>query len=677
MPWLGTHLTMPMILLTGWYFGRIFERLELRRFLDRGWLYLILLPVLFVTLLHVASPYLLGQSPFGLTQAQLAQTGQWLSTVVISAVLIFIIYRLASSEEGGWLHLWRMFSVAFFASLAVITFRSAWMASFINYDYATEYLVYAHGAPAIKTVLNELEELSVRTTDGKDMIFAYDNEVSWPYSWYFRDFPNAVYTGPNPSLQRINNAVAVVVGDANRAKVEPLLEDRYIEFEYIRLWWPMQDYFGLTAERIASVFDFSPENPTAALTRRGIFDIWWSRDYTTYGEAVSRDFNVTRWPVSDRMHVYIRRDIAAQIWPYGVGDGAVVTGETAPVSQCNANFQQLYASILFQPPPLPLSFPRGVSVGPDGRIYVVEEGTHRVSIFDKDGNFLTTLGQQGTGDVAGVFFNRPNGISISSTGDIIVADTWNYRIQRFNAAGELLSRWGKAGEFGWDAQTDPVDGLWGPRDVAVDAQGRVYVADTGNKRVRVYTSDGQFIQDIGSPGSALGQLDEPVGLAIHPDGRLFVADTWNRRISVFNTNGIALNTFNVRGWYDELGNRPYLALDVPRSLLYVTDPDGGRILVYDLAGNCIGSFGQYNRENPDTSQFATVGGIAVDGDGNVYVADAGAGRILKFAPFPLPQPASVNQPGASPLEVTVEITDEVSPAETMEVTSEVTEPPSE
>ena len=58
------------------------------------------------------------------------------------------------------------------------------------------------------------------------------------------------------------------------------------------------------------------------------------------------------------------------------------------------------------------------------------------------------------------------------------------------------------------------------------------------------------------------------------------------------------------------------------------------MLVYDAEGNCVGSFGQPTRETPNNAQFRTVGGIATDAEGNVYVSDAGVGRVLKFAPFP-------------------------------------------
>jgi DNA-binding beta-propeller fold protein YncE len=274
-----------------------------------------------------------------------------------------------------------------------------------------------------------------------------------------------------------------------------------------------------------------------------------------------------------------------------------------------------------------LNRPLGMAIGADGNLYVAEEGNNRVQVFNTGGEALRLIAPTESPNV----FVRPNGVDVAADGSVVVADTWNFRVQVLSPEGELRNVWGERGEYGPAAVTEPIYGFWGPRAVTVDDEGRIYVADTGNKRVRVYTETGAYVRDIGGAGTSVGQLEEPVGLAIHPDGRLFVADTWNRRISVFSLDGTPLTTFPVRAWYDEQGNRPYLALDVERNRLYVTDPDAGRVLVYDTAGNCLGSFGQASREAPGANQFSTVGGIAVDPrDGSVYVADAGSGRILKF-----------------------------------------------
>ena len=207
---------------------------------------------------------------------------------------------------------------------------------------------------------------------------------------------------------------------------------------------------------------------------------------------------------------------------------------------------------------------------------------------------------------------------------------------RIDADDDVVVAWGAAGEFGFDAPVEPTDGFWGPRDAALYETDQVFIADTGNKRIRVYALEGAdalYQYDIGSGGSGPGELDEPSGLTIHSDGRLFVADTWNRRIAVFDVGGAHIMNFRVRGWYNTTFNRPYLALDEARDILYVSDPDGRRILVYSTGGDCIGSFAEEG-ENGALGQFTDIGGIAVDEAGSVYVSDSSAGNVFKFAPFP-------------------------------------------
>ena len=634
MPWLTTHLTLPLILLSAWYFGRVLNALDVGRLRRGSWPALLLLPLLAITLFQVLQPLWAGGGVFaGLEQAQLARSGRWLGLLTISAFALTGLYQFALRH--GWRHLRQLLAIASFALLALFTLRAALRASFVNHDLATEYLVYAHAAPGVRTVLERLEETSRRVADGRGMTLVYDNLVSWPYSWYFRDFANARYVGENPSPESLRDAQAVVIGTGNLGAFEPLLEDRYERFDYIRMWWPMQDYFGMTAARLANFLDFTPANARSAAMRQAVFDIWWARDYGAYARETGRNFELANWPVADRMVLFLRKDTAARIWDLGSGGGQVSNPlEDLPRNLCLDNWQNLTAHTILGGAgdgPGQLRRPIGLAIGPEGQLAVSEEGNNRVSLFTREGDFLGHL----PADSAAGGLERPGGLRFAADGHLYVADTWNYRVQVLSPTGAAEHGWGEPALFGLGAGAQPPGGLWGPRDLALDGEGRVYVADTGNKRVRVYSAEGEWLLDVGEGGSDAGQLDEPSGLALHPDGRLFIAEFWNRRISVFERDGGFRQQFPLRGWYADEGNRPYLALDVERDLLYAGDPDSGRVLVMDLNGNCLGSFGEPGGDNPAGSRIGTVAGLAVDARGEVWLADAASGRILGFPGFPL------------------------------------------
>lgn len=664
MPWLGTHMTVPLIFLSAWYFNPIFEKIKWRKFVHRGWIYLILFGLLFAVLFQVIAPLAGADRPFqGTTRAELQATYTWFGMVVVAGIIIYAIVRLV--EQTGWAHLRRMFAVSAFIFLSILTFRSALMASFINYDKANEFLVYAHAGPGNGIVYDQLREISLLTTGGMDIAYAYDDGMSWPGSWYFRHFTYPGFYGENPTYQRLEGVVAVAVRGDGLAEVEPLLEDEFQRFEYIRMWWPMQDYYNLNAGRVNDLLNIFTGDQNAAARRQGIWDIWWQRDYTSYGRATNSDFSETNWPVSDRVYLFIRRDVAAQVWQYGIGEGTVGASTTSQQT-CATPWEPRQASVVFDTSTANLYRPIGIDIGSDGNLYVADEGNTgagiipRIHVFTTDGQYETSFGQSGTAAELGAFFERPHSVAFSPDGTFYVADTWNYRIRQFAISEDgytYLNGWGQPLAQGAGAPRDPVDGFWGPRDIVVDALGRVFVSDTGNKRIRVYDATGNFIRDIGEGGSLPGQLDEPAGLAVHPDGRLFVADTWNRRISVFSVEGVPLTSFRVRGWASEPANRPYLGLDVERDILYVTDPDAGRIFMYDTAGNCLGSFGQLNVDLPNDTQFSAIGGITVDEAGNVYVADLGSSRILRFDPWDRPDLTLQDAP--IDIQPQVEVTEEI------------------
>jgi sugar lactone lactonase YvrE len=167
--------------------------------------------------------------------------------------------------------------------------------------------------------------------------------------------------------------------------------------------------------------------------------------------------------------------------------------------------------------------------------------------------------------------------------------------------------------------------FWGPRDVAVGEDGKVYVTDTGNKRVEVFDAEGNFLQQFGGAGAALGQLSEPVGITIAPDGTIWVADTWNRRLQAFSPEGQPRQQIPLQTWTGEnVTNKPYLAASDER--LWFSDPENYRIIELDHSGKILRSWGQFGN---DATGLNFPFGLAWDGE-RLWVADSENDRVLGY-----------------------------------------------
>jgi DNA-binding beta-propeller fold protein YncE len=93
--------------------------------------------------------------------------------------------------------------------------------------------------------------------------------------------------------------------------------------------------------------------------------------------------------------------------------------------------------------------------------------------------------------------------------------------------------------WGYFGQADTPFAIWGPRDIAIDSKGNVFITDTGNKRIVVYDENGNYVSQFGSVGLEPGQLDEPVGVAVDKNGLVYIADTWNQRIQVMSPDAVS------------------------------------------------------------------------------------------------------------------------------------------
>ncbi|MGD8968348.1 MAG: TIGR03663 family protein [Anaerolineae bacterium] len=641
MPWLTVHLTLPMILLGAWGLGQFIEAVNWREALQkRLWI-----PALLAAPLAMAIGMLIhsvASSPFqGSSLAELSATGQFLGSLVAAlafgAGLVYVVRR-NDLRDSGRLSLRILLLVALIVPI-LMTLRHSWHFCYINYDYPIEHLVYAHAAPAVKETMEQIEELSRRVVGGPRQIeVAYGADGSWPFHWYFRDYDNAVFYGENPTREQMD-APVVIAGRQEWDEVAPYMANDYVVNTYTYLWWPMEDYKGLTWERMRNAL----RDPQM---RAALWHIWYDRDYRLYDEATGKTHTVDDWPLRSEYRLYIRRDVIAQIWDRGY----VGPRELEDLEPYSENRLELVAREVFGDQGsgrAEFQSPRGIALGPDGSVYVADSGNHRIQRFTGEGEFLDiwggrSLAEEELGTPRG--FNEPWDVAVApdtATNSeqgiaVYVADTWNHRIQRLDDQGNAVTAWGFFGEFGPDDGEGGQSAFYGPRGVAVapltgsGADQLVLVTDTGNKRVQVFGSNGDFAFQWGGGGAVEGYLDEPVGIAFGPEGDVYVADTWNRRVQVFDSDGGFLRQWPIRGWDSGLPEeKPYLAVD-GQGHVYITDPGYYRVLVFDSQGNYLASFGQYGT---DKQSFGLPQGIAVAADGTIYVTDAHGHRVLIFDPI--------------------------------------------
>lgn len=168
-----------------------------------------------------------------------------------------------------------------------------------------------------------------------------------------------------------------------------------------------------------------------------------------------------------------------------------------------------------------LIFPRGIAVAPDGAIWISEYSfAERLQKFAPGGtNVLFSIGEPGAGPRQ---FNRAEGLGINEEGQVFVADSCNHRIQIFSADGEFLREYGRAGSLPGEMSY--------PYDIRIDADGRQIVCEFGNSRIQVFDSEDEVVEIIGEAGSEPGRFSNPWSIALDSKGNLIVADSMNHRV---------------------------------------------------------------------------------------------------------------------------------------------------
>jgi len=612
MPWLTVHLTWPRWLLTGWVIGKLIEKTNWAALNTAKGIGIILsiLAGIF-SLFKAITLWVAPIPPFGGSQTpQLQVTGEFIAYLLLLGAAIYFLIRLTHGWQPKETN--RLVGLTFLVILGALTIRHASLASYKNYDLPDEYLVYAHAARGPKDALEQIESISLRTTGAKDIQIGFDNHASYPFWWYLRDYPNRFEFFENPTRE-LRNYPLILAGEQNYHLLEPIVRKDFVEFEYPRMVWPNQDYFNL------EFYTNYLKNPTTrGPMLNALLQVWLNRDFSAYSQVTGQNVGIMKWNPSQRFKLYVRKDVAAQVWQYGAIAEAI---EIEPDIYQTGRLELTPTIALTE---LGLNGPKGLAVGPDNTLFIADTSNNRIVHLSKDYQILHTWGSEGFADGQ---FNQPWGIAVDQNGLVYVTDTWNHRIQKFTAEGEFLLSWGEYG------QGESPFHVWGPRGIDLDLDGNVIIADTGNKRVIVYSSNGTFVQEFGGVGYLEGQFDEPVGVSISPiTNQLFIADTWNQRVQAFeNIDGTGFKpmlSWDIDGWYGQnLDNKPFITADTLNRLI-VADPESARILVFSRDGEFLGYFGELDPIGPQG--FGVIGGVAADNLGGLWISDSVKNEIKYF-----------------------------------------------
>ena len=283
---------------------------------------------------------------------------------------------------------------------------------------------------------------------------------------------------------------------------------------------------------------------------------------------------------------------------------------------------------------------------------------------------IDTVAGVGVGDggpATAAQLSFPFGVAVDAAGNIYIADSNNQRIRRVNIDGSIVTVAGGGNPSDGIGDDGPATAakLGAPSGVAMDAAGNIYIADTGNRRIRKIDTDGNIftIAGTGTPGlsgdggpATAAQLNLPSGVAVDAAGNIYIADRDNHRIRKVDVDGnistvagagASAGGIGMSGYGGDGGPAVQAHLNLPGSVavdaagnLYIADIRNHRIRAVDIDGNIFTIAGTGTRSlsgdgGPATAaQLNFPSGVAVDAAGNIYIADTYNHRIRRLTLAP-------------------------------------------
>ena len=327
-----------------------------------------------------------------------------------------------------------------------------------------------------------------------------------------------------------------------------------------------------------------------------------------------------------------------------------------------------------------LATPVGVAVDSSGNLYVAERFTNKVRKITASTGFIgpfagggapANIGEGGPATQAGLVFNGAThiGLAADTNGNVYIADPGNNRVRKVNSNGIIttLAGVGGLGNSGFSGDGGPATAaqLTSPFGVSLDSAGNIYIADTGNGRIRKVDTSGVITTIAGKGnGSALGdggsalnaQLSNPSDVAVDASGNIYIADVGNNAVRKVDTTGKITSILHgafgfcspntIAAVAADIGRAPGIALDKTGNL-YIANSSANCVQVLETNGTVstlAGGGTNSKAENvaATTAALGSVPAVAVDKDGNFFFPDSNFAVVRKVT-------ARVTPPSALPV----------------------------
>ena len=309
-----------------------------------------------------------------------------------------------------------------------------------------------------------------------------------------------------------------------------------------------------------------------------------------------------------------------------------------------------------------------------GNIFIADRNNHRVRKVDGSTGGITTVAGDGNaafsgdgGPATSASLNSARSVALDSQGNLFIADAENSRIRRVDRATGIITTVAGDGSFGFSGDGGPATSasLNSPRGVALDSQGNIFIADRGNHRVRKVNASTGVISTVAGNGIATfsgdggpadsASLNEFRGVGLDRQGNLIIADTENNRIrKVDAATGVIITVAGDgnAAFSGDAGSATSASLNSPRGVvldsagnLFVADVNNHRIRKVDattgvistVAGDGTPAFSGDGGPAASASLSAPIH-VALDAQGNLFIADAGNERVRRVEALGVPTP---------------------------------------